>query len=208
MRAAVPALLAALALLGGCGENATAPADTESGQVPGGEPAGEDTAQAGDGVEVEMRDAQDQPVGTVTLTADGERTRVAASIDGLEPGFYGFHVHQNADCDPDAPDGPFTTAGGHYSPEGGAHGAHAGDLPNLLVGEDGRAEMTVSTDRFALGDLRAAGGAFIVHAGADNHANVPERYLDGGPPDEDTLATGDAGPRQACGVIGEPAATS
>jgi Cu-Zn family superoxide dismutase len=40
----------------------------------------------------------------------------------------------------------------------------------------------------------------MVHAGADNFANIPERYAPGGP-DEDTLETGDSGGRVACGEI-------
>ena len=42
------------------------------------------------------------------------------------------------------------------------------------------------------------GAAVMVHADPDNHAHIPSRY---GGPDEDTLATGDAGDRIACGVF-------
>jgi Cu-Zn family superoxide dismutase len=38
----------------------------------------------------------------------------------------------------------------------------------------------------------------MVHAGADNFANIPDRY---GEPDQTTLNTGDAGGRAACGVV-------
>ena len=46
----------------------------------------------------------------------------------------------------------------------------------------------------------------ILHAGADNLANIPDRYETVGSeplagPDEMTLATGDAGPRYVCGLI-------
>ena len=49
--------------------------------------------------------------------------------------------------------------------------------------------------------------AIVIHAGADNFANIPpERYnqVNGGAPgpDEMTMTTGDAGKRVACGVIG------
>ena len=50
-----------------------------------------------------------------------------------------------------------------------------------------------------------AGRAVILHGGADNLANVPDRYVSGAPavagPDAATLGTGDAGGRIACGVI-------
>jgi Cu-Zn family superoxide dismutase len=44
----------------------------------------------------------------------------------------------------------------------------------------------------------------MVHANRDNYANIPDRYhshaTDTFGPDPDTLATGDAGARAACGV--------
>ena len=46
--------------------------------------------------------------------------------------------------------------------------------------------------------VNADGNAFIVHADLDNYANV----CGYGTPDATTLATGDAGGRIACGVIG------
>ena len=93
----------------------------------------------------------------------------------------------------------FTSAGGHFAAPNTTHGAHAGDLPPLLVNADGTASAAFETDRFTLAQLRDAdGSALIVHAGADNFANIPPRY---GTPDADTLATGDAGARAACGVI-------
>ena len=64
-----------------------------------------------------------------------------------------------------------------------------------------------TTDAFTAADLLAgAKTAIIIHEGADNFANIPpERYqqVNGTPgPDEMTMATGDAGKRVACGVIG------
>jgi superoxide dismutase, Cu-Zn family len=51
----------------------------------------------------------------------------------------------------------------------------------------------------------ADGSALIVHAGRDNYANIPDHYhshtYDTFGPDQDTLATGDAGERAACGVV-------
>jgi Cu-Zn family superoxide dismutase len=55
------------------------------------------------------------------------------------------------------------------------------------------------TDRFTIRQLRDAdGSAVMVHAAADNFANIPPRY---GTPDDETKNTGDAGARAACGVI-------
>ncbi|WP_218220479.1 superoxide dismutase family protein [Nesterenkonia sp. Act20] len=83
------------------------------------------------------------------------------------------------------------------------HPDHAGDLPNLLVNEDGTGWLSVVSDRLVPEDLLAAEGAsVIVHAAADNHANVPERY-NGYGPDQESLTSGDAGARVACGVVEE-----
>jgi superoxide dismutase, Cu-Zn family len=122
----------------------------------------------------------------------------------MAPGFHGFHVHTVGLCEADAPAGPFTTAGGHYTGGATAHGDHAGDMPSLLVTQEGWAYLEFVTDRFTLADLRDAdGSAVMVHEGRDNFANIPTRYLSNGVPGPDavTLATGDAGNRAACGVI-------
>lgn len=158
-------------------------------------------------VNVTLYNAEGDRIGRAKLkpVGDGE-TRVQARITEAAPEFHGFHIHAIGECDPDAPGGPFTSAGGHLALPGQAHGAHAGDLPSLLVMEDGTARLEFVTDRFELSDLKDEdGSAVMVHAGRDNFANIPERYVSttsGQPgPDEATLATGDAGARYACGVI-------
>ena len=64
-----------------------------------------------------------------------------------------------------------------------------------------------ATGAFTSEDLLAgAKTSIIIHEKADNFANIPaERYQQTNgtpPPDQTTLATGDAGKRVACGVIG------
>ena len=88
----------------------------------------------------------------------------------------------------------------------GVTGAQAGDLPNLFVKEDGSAMLVVATDAFTMEDLTGSEGtALMVHESPSNFGNIPpEKYtqVNGTPgPDQDTLATGDAGSRVACGVI-------
>jgi Cu-Zn family superoxide dismutase len=140
-------------------------------------------------------------VGAATFKEKHGDVIVRAEVRDLAPGFHGFHVHTTGQCEP-----PFTSAGGHFNPDGSNHGDHAGDLPTLLVNEDGTGSLQFETDRFSVAELvDADGSALIVHAGRDNYANIPDHYhshtYDTFGPDQDTLATGDAGERAACGVV-------
>ncbi len=157
------------------------------------------------GVErVALRGVDGARIGWATLREKHGHVQVDVMAQGLTPGFHGFHVHGTGLCEADAPDGPFTTAGGHYAGDSPEHGDHSGDLPPLLVIDDGRAWSSFVTDRFTLDELRDDdGSAVMVHSGRDNFANIPDRYTSGGVPGPDatTLATGDAGTRVACGVI-------
>ncbi|MFI6507292.1 superoxide dismutase family protein [Streptosporangium sp. NPDC050855] len=133
------------------------------------------------------------------------RTRLTFTVKGLTPGYHGFHVHTKGICDAASKDpatgSPFFSAGPHFSLRPGDHPSHSGDLPDLLVGRDGEGGTIVMTDRFTVAQLLDGdGSAIVVHALADNQANVPERYAEEGV-DETTRATGDSGGRVACGVI-------
>ena len=166
------------------------------GRAVSGESSGSQTPH-GKKAHAELRDAANLEIGTVRLRQDGDSVEIKVDIeDGVAAGFHGFHIHAAGVCA-----APFTTALGHYNPTGATHRNHAGDLPVLLIDEDGEAEARFSTDRFALGDLfDADGSAFILHANADNYANIPTDRYDPDP-DATTLGTGDAGSRIACGVI-------
>jgi Cu-Zn family superoxide dismutase len=149
-----------------------------------------------------LRTAGGDEVGRVSFTQIDTGVAVEVTATALPAGFHGFHVHTAGQCV--GPD--FTSAGGHFDP-GGMSSApmHAGDLPSLLVKQDGTAELRTVTDRFKVTDLVSGSGtSVIVHANADNFGNIPSRYTPA--PDATTMATGDAGPRIACGVI-QPAAT-
>lgn len=146
--------------------------------------------------EATLLDAAGAEVGTVELKQEKSSVKVKAKFDVLPAGFHGFHIHTTGVCTAPA----FTSANGHFNPGAVTHGAHAGDMPVLLVLTDGTAEVSFETDRFAVDDLfDADGSAIIVHAGADNYANIP--VVPYGGPVGATLATGDAGSRYACGVV-------
>jgi Cu-Zn family superoxide dismutase len=135
-------------------------------------------------------------LGVVTFTQQAGGMTVHAVMRGLPAGFHGFHIHSVGECV-----GAFTSAGSHLDPAGAHHhGAHAGDLPSLLVNADGTAELLFASDRLTMADLfDGDGSAVIVHGDPDNHSNIPNRYAVD--PDAATRGTGDAGARIACGVI-------
>lgn len=156
-----------------------------------------------------LADTEGASVGEVTISEADGGLQIEAQVENMEPGFYGFHVHQVGACEPDsaAPDDPsetgaFLSAGSHIpGADGTQHPGHAGDLPTLLVNEDGAGSMTVVTDRLDEALLTDDdGSAIMVHSLPDNFANIPERYAPAGP-DEATVSTGDAGDRLACGVV-------
>lgn len=157
----------------------------------------------------QIKDANGNTLGTISLFQDRGKVSVAGRLTGLAAGFHGFHVHSVGVCDPQATDPtgavvPFASAGPHLNPAGTGHGTHAGDLPLLYVAADGTTITTTATDRLTSALLFDADrSAIIVHVAPDNYANIPARYTAGGVPGPDTatLATGDAGGRFACGVV-------
>lgn len=173
------------------------------------------------GLTAAVSNAAGDTLGTVRFVPQEDgKVKVTARLSGLTPGFHGFHVHSVAVCDPQAVDAsqnpsPFFTAGGHFNPAAGIHGAHPGDMPPVLAAEDGTALLRFKTDRFRTRDLMDAdGSAVIVHAGPDNLAHIPATTSAGGEryhshvddvfgPDAATKATGDAGSRTGCGLIGK-----
>ena len=158
--------------------------------------------------------------GTTVATADIEfaggfaTLTVETTAPGkLAPGFHGLHIHSVGKCEANsvAPTGgapgDFNSAGGHFQKAGHTMHPASGDLTSLQVRADGTAKLVTTTDAFTKEDLLGgAKTAIIIHEKADNFANIPpERYqqVNGAPPpDAETMATGDAGKRVACGVIG------
>jgi Cu/Zn superoxide dismutase len=153
------------------------------------------------------------PIGQVTLQQEDGKVAVRVDIaanTALTPGFHGMHVHDVGTCTGPA----FTSAGGHYNPATTAHGAHAGDLPVVLVQSDGSAHLVTETSSFTVAELLTADVAVIVHGLADNFANIPTTYFFdtngssapdagdvAGPDPATTQKTGDSGARKACGTV-------
>jgi Cu-Zn family superoxide dismutase len=200
---ALPACLVVL-VVGGCAGDkapATAPtADVTTGSESAGGGEGELTAR--------LVDPAGKEVGTATFSDVEGGMRVSVKVEGLPPGFHGFHVHAIGACEPNSANpadpsmiGDFLSAGGHIGAGAADHGAHAGDLPSLYVDRAGAGSLTTVTDTLTRADLiDGDGSAVMVHAGRDNFANIPERYAPAGP-DVMTRNTGDSGGRIACGPV-------
>lgn len=134
-------------------------------------------------------------VGHITVSESKYGVVFTPSLINLAPGVHGFHLHQNASCEPKEKNGKIVAAGAagdHYDPattktHSTPWGAgHLGDLPPLYVAENGSTKQPVLAPRLKLSDLR--GRSIMIHAGGDNHADHPM-----------PLGGGEA--RVACGVI-------
>ena len=137
----------------------------------------------------------------------------------LTQGFHGLHIHSVGKCEANSVSptggatGDFNSAGGHFQAPGHTGSPPSGNLTSLEVRPDGSAKLVTTTSSFSAADLRnSSGTALIIHQEPDNFGNIPNaRYnqKNGTPgPDEETLATGDAGKRVACGVIVAASTTS
>ena len=188
----------------------TPPVWTGSPAAEGTSGAPEQNAPSADSVSVQLKDPAGAQVGTATIANSGGHIEITVEAHGLQPGFHGLHVHQHGKCEANstapaggAP-GNFLSAGGHLQVGDSSMHPASGDLTSLEVRKDGTAKLVTTTDSVTLDELK--GKALMIHGGADNFANIPNRYTQangGAPgPDAETLATGDAGARVACGVIG------
>lgn len=131
---------------------------------------------------------QGSSLGTVTLEDSFCGVLVTPDLKGLTPGLHGFHVHVNPDCGDNG-----MAAGAHLDPAKtdahkgpyNKHG-HLGDLPVLIVDQDGNATLPTLAPRFKLAQIM--GHALIIHANGDNYSDQPEKL-------------GGGGARVACGII-------
>ncbi|WP_104203212.1 superoxide dismutase family protein [Billgrantia saliphila] len=162
--------------------------------------AGLGQALAQESQEVEMNwvktDGIEESIGTISLEDTDHGLLLTPDLSELPPGVYGFHVHENASCEPGENDSgemqAAGKAGSHYDPEdAGSHEGpygegHLGDLPVLIVNENGEATLPVLAPRLSVEDLKDR--SLMIHEGGDNYSDEPEPL-------------GGGGSRMACGVI-------
>ncbi|QPG77287.1 Superoxide dismutase [Cu-Zn] [Brettanomyces nanus] len=133
---------------------------------------------------------------TFEQATESEPTTINYNIEGNDPNaLRGFHIHTFGDNTNGC-----TSAGPHFNPFGKTHGAptdeirHVGDLGNIKTDANGVAKGTIKDKLVKLiGENSILGRTVVVHAGTDDLGK-------GG--NADSLKTGNAGGRPACGVIG------
>ncbi len=144
-------------------------------------------------VQVTLKDAKNETVGTATITPMAKGVKIALDVTKLPPGDHAVHIHEKGDCA-----GPkFDSAGGHFAPTNKGHGfdsnegPHAGDMANFHVGADGTAKVEIVNTAVTLvagptSIMKTGGTALVVHEKADDYKSQP---------------AGNAGGRIACGAI-------
>ena len=148
-------------------------------------------ALAADTASAQLVGPNGEEMGTVEMQQGPTGVLISVQASGLAPGEHGLHIHQVGTCEPD-----FDAAGEHYAPGGTGHGflseggPHAGDLANIVAGEDGTAKADQFTTLISLAEdatntvFDEDGSAVIIHENPDNYADADA-----------------AGGRVACGVI-------
>lgn len=145
-------------------------------------------------IQVELINVNGENTGQATLTQGADGVSINIEAWNLPEGTHGFHIHDKGMCEPPT----FESAGEHFNPTHAKHGfdnpegPHAGDLPNLEVGKDGKVEATFLNEMVTLkaGEsnslLKEGGTSLVIHSKADDYVSQP---------------AGDSGERIACGVI-------
>jgi superoxide dismutase, Cu-Zn family len=144
-------------------------------------------------VNATLRDSAGRTMAQATATQVEQGIRLRVEANGFTPGGHGIHIHAVGRCD--AP--TFDSAGPHWNAANRQHGLqnpqgpHTGDMPNLLIGADGRGtlEYVIPNARLTGGSaslLDSDGAALIIHAQPDDQTTDP---------------SGNSGARVACGVF-------
>lgn len=131
-------------------------------------------------------------LGTATIDATGNQTRLTITLRHVPPGVHGMHFHATGTCSGQG----FAAAGAHLNPAARQHGidnpagSHLGDLPNVEADAQGNVSAQITLPVLAK-DLSAAlfdadGAALVLHADRDDYLTDP---------------SGNSGTRIACGVL-------
>jgi superoxide dismutase, Cu-Zn family len=137
----------------------------------------------------------DKIKGYVTFVEEEKRLKVVLDLHGLPKGKRGFHIHQAGNLLEGC-----TSLSSHFNPEEKTHGAlnhnkaHAGDLGNIEINMDGKLKKTIYSKKLRLhGKYNIIGRSVVIHEKIDDLGTGNNK---------ESLKTGNAGKRIACGIIG------
>lgn len=128
------------------------------------------------------------------------RMKINYKITGLKDGKHGFHIHEYGDLT----DG-CASACAHFNPYGSNHGGlsskerHLGDLGNITSKNKTATGTIVAPNLSFSGKNSIVGRMIIVHEDEDDCGLYKGHDLK---KQKETIKTGNAGKRLACGVIG------
>lgn len=144
-------------------------------------------------LDIDMKNADGDSLGKIKLEEQTKGIKFSLDLKGLPPGVHAIHVFDKGTCKP--PD--FLSAGDHFNPSDKEHGllnpkgAHAGDLPNLIVDDGGKVKVSFTAKDLTFEEGKTSlyttdGTSIVIHENPDDGMSQP---------------AGDSGERIACGEI-------
>jgi Cu/Zn superoxide dismutase len=109
---------------------------------------------------IRLLDVAGEVVGYVYLTQADGHVKVDVDVFGLPAGFHAVSIHSNGACD--TGDTPFAAIGAVLGADAAEAPNQIGNLPTLLVLEDGTGMMSANTDRFTVAELNDTDGSSVV----------------------------------------------
>ena len=135
--------------------------------------------------------------------------KISINIEGLKPGKHGFHIHEKGNL----LEGCGSLCA-HFNPDNTTHGdindsknnRHAGDLGNIIADKNGVCKQILYDKIIKLnGKYNIVGRSVVIHeneddlglGGLDENGEIIDKKVH-----KESLKTGNAGKRIACGIIG------
>lgn len=144
-------------------------------------------------IDVKLVNQEGDSVGTIGLQEQASGVKLTLNLKNLLAGEHGIHITETGECKGPA----FKTAGNDLNPDKKKHGllhpegAHAGDLPNIIVKDDGKVKGELMAPNVTMLEGKNSlytkdGTSIIIYENKDDGMTQPD---------------GEVGERIACGKI-------